>query len=95
MTRSASGITLALMDWGEGRVLDVANAADLGGAYCDGCDRNFETGQAIEVAATKYGSDSAVLATLCESCFEDVTSDMGVRRQPGSKFLILVVPAFA
>jgi hypothetical protein len=76
------------VDWGEGRVLSVRDAAD-GGGHCDACESDFERGLVTGIALKKYGRENEQLISVCESCFEDVTSDMGVAAAPGAKFLVL------
>ncbi|HET7489491.1 MAG TPA: hypothetical protein VFJ85_16305 [Acidimicrobiales bacterium] len=83
------------MDWGEGTVLAVADAGEGEDAWCDSCARTIKSGLVIDVAATEYGLPSALTVSVCESCFDDLTSDMGVSQTPGTTFLLLVVPAFA
>lgn len=76
------------MDWGDGRVVSVGDAVD-GGGHCDACGCDFENGLVTGIALKKYGSEDERLISVCESCFEDVTSDMGVALTPGAKFLVL------
>lgn len=87
--------TLAVVDWGTGKVVDVGDAAAGDGAYCDGCDNSITTGLVYDVVLTPYGASKGRVAVLCEACFEDVTSDMDVEeRAPGGEFLVLMEPWF-
>ena len=69
----------------------VVQASDEG-SRCDACGTTFDEGLVLDVALRPYDEDSALsgLFTVCESCFEDVTSDMGVQPTPGERFLVLV-----
>jgi hypothetical protein len=87
--------TLAVVDWGTGKVVDVGDAAAGDGAYCDGCDNSIANGLVYDVVLTPYGTSKPRVAVLCEACLEDVTSDMDVEeRVPGGEFLVLVEPWF-
>ena len=87
------------MDWGTGKVTDVTDAGDAldtggDGGHCDGCENSITSGLLYDVVLTPYGASTGRVASLCEACFEDVSSDLEVERAPGGEFLVLVVPWF-
>jgi hypothetical protein len=71
----------------------MVSARSASGEVCDACRRGIETGPVLEVRLQSY--DEAALPTdaqLCLSCFEDLTSGLGVPLTPASEFLVLVDP---
>lgn len=78
------------VDWGVGRIVNIAAASNTGGMYCDGCDRAIDHGLALDVSLQPHGTSSRARASLCESCFEE----MATARRPGGSFLILAEPRF-
>lgn len=78
------------MDWGRGVVVSARSAAvDV----CNACRRGIETGPVLEVRLQSYDEGSLPIgAEVCLSCFEDLTSDLGVPLTPGTDFLVLVDP---
>ena len=85
---------LTVVGWGEGKVAGVEDAASGDGAYCDGCDTSIVAGLIYDVVLAPYGASERRVAVLCESCFEELSSDMDVERTPGGEFLVLMKPWF-
>ena len=84
------------MDWGTGTVMSAIEA-DGADAMCDACGLALDHGLVIEIVLRPFDSaaEPQGLATVCEGCFEDVTSDLGVDTRPGTEFLVLAVPDWA
>jgi hypothetical protein len=63
--------TLAVVDFGTGKVTDVGDAAAGDGAYCDGCDTSIANCLVYDVVLTPYGTSKPRVAVLWEACSED------------------------
>ena len=49
-------------------------------------------GLVLDVGLRPYDEQAGAvgIVSVCESCFEDLTSDMGIPPSPGERFLVLI-----